>query len=547
MTSRAPEFDYVIIGAGAAGAVIASRLSELPDATVALLEAGPADKNANIHRPAGLFRLFDGDLTWNYRTVPQIHADNREMLFLQGRVLGGGSSINGQVFTRGCPEDYDRWAHEEGCPGWSFTDVLPYYRKSENNDLLAGAYHGTDGPQAISTMAPDPLTRVFVQGCQQAGIPYTADFNGASQRGSGFYQTFTRHGRRCSTAVAYLDGARKRANLTIRTNCIAHRILIEHGRAVGVEISHGGHAETLRATREVIVAAGAIGSPRLLLHSGIGPADHLRELGIDVRADLPGVGENLQDHLDVDIVFAVDSGFGFDKLKPSHRMLWAGLQYVLFGTGPVTSTIVEGGAFLSVDSTSPTPDTQFHFLPASGLEPGVPPVPTGSGCTLNTYFLRPKSRGSVRLKSDDPTDEPLIDPAYLADHHDLEMSVKGVKMMRKIMTQPAFEAVGAREHFPGRGVETDDDIAAYVRAHGRTSYHPVGTCRMGTGDLAVVDASLQVRSINSLRVCDTSIMPSLVSSNTNAAAIMIGEKASDLIKESREDIGMSVRYDEDDD
>ena len=454
-------------------------------------------------------------------------------MFLQGRVLGGGSSVNGQVFTRGCRQDFDRWAGEECCPGWSFNDVPPYFRKSEDNDVLADVCHGVGGPQGISTMVPDALTRVFVQACQQAGIPYTADFNGERQAGAGFYQTFTRRRRRCSTATGCLQPARHRSNLKVRTESTATRILIENDRAVGVDLSAAGRQETVHAARDVIVAAGAIGSPKLLMLSDLGPADHLRTHGIEVIADLPGVGQNLQDHLDIDIVFAVDHGHGFDKHRSPHRMLWAGLQYMLFGTGPVASTILEGGAFWSADPATETPDTQFHFLPASGLEPGVPPVPTGSGCTLNTYFVRPRSRGYVLLRSADPTVMPLIDPNYLAEPYDLDMTVRGFKKMRDIMNQNAFAAIGGKEHYPAHRAKTDDDIEAFIRIHGRTAYHPVGTCRMGTDALAVVDPALNVRSIEGLRVADSSIMPSLISSNTNAAAIMIGEKASDLIKNDR--------------
>ncbi len=530
------EVDYIIVGAGTAGCVIANRLTAHDDVTVLLVEAGPRDSNPNIHRPAGLFTLLGGRLTWNHRTVPQANLNGREMSYVQGRVLGGGSSVNGQVFTRGCPQDYDAWLHDHGCEGWGFSDVLPYFVKSERNDTLAGPYHGTEGPQGISTMSPDPLTRTFVLACQQAGIPYTPDFNGAKQDGAGFYQTYTWRGRRCSAATGYLHPALTRSEragghrLAVRTGSVVNRIVVESDRATGIELVTRGKQEFVRATREVIVTAGAIGSPWLLLRSGIGPADDLRALDIDVVVDLPGTGRNLQDHLDIDLVLSVDPGLGLDAFKAPHRMLVAGLQYVLFGTGPVTSTIVEGGAFWSVDTWSPTPDTQLHFEPASGTEPGTSTPDSGAGCMFNGYFVRPLSRGTVSLASADPETPPLIDPNYLAEPEDLRKTVKIVKLMREIASQPAFAAVGAKEHSPAGKVFGDDAIAAFIRAHGRTAYHPVGTCRMGIGDDAVVDPRLRVRGVDGLRVCDSSIMPQLVSSNTNAATIMIGEKASDLIR-----------------
>ena len=526
-------YDYVIIGGGSAGCVLANRLSENPSVRVLLLEAGGRDRNPYIHLPVGFAKMTTGPLTWGLVTAPQKHANNREIAYAQARVLGGGSSINAEIYTRGTASDYDRWARDEGCAGWSAADVQPYFLRSENNDTLAGEYHGTDGPLGVSNLNPLPLTKAFVKSCQQLGMPYNPDFNGPVQHGTGAYQTTIRNARRCSAAVAYLGPVEGRKNLKIETGCLTTRILLEGNRAVGVEYRQDGAVKTVRAESEVLVTGGAIGSPKLMLLSGIGPADDLTAQGIPVTHDLPGVGQNLQDHFGVDIVYELKDATSLDKYNKIHWMIWAGLQYALFKTGPVASNVVEGGAFWYADKTAADPDLQFHFLNGAGVEAGVPAIASGSGCTLNSYTLRPKSRGSVTLRSARAEDRPVVDPNFIADADDLRTSAEGVKISREIMNQPEFLKYIRREHFPGKEVRTQADFENYARQYGRTSYHPVGTCKMGSDAMAVVDPQLRVRGLQGIRICDSSVMPSLVGSNTNAPTIMIGEKASDLIRGNR--------------
>lgn len=527
-------YDYVIVGGGSSGCVLAARLSENPDARVLLLEAGGKDSNPYIHLPVGFAKMTTGPLTWGLVTAPQKHANNREISYVQARVLGGGSSINAEVFTRGVPQDFDRWAQEEGCPGWSSEEVRPLFLRLEGNQILADRHHGTDGPLGVSNIAdPQPITRAFVQACQQFGMPYNPDFNGARQEGAGVYQTTIRDARRCSAAVAYLRPAMKRTNLTVETGCLATRILFAGNRATGVEYVRGGSLRKVHAESEVVVASGAVGSPKLMLLSGVGPAAELRGLGVPVVHDLPGVGRNLQDHFGIDIVYELSGPYSLDKYNKLHWMAWAALEYALFRSGPVASNVVEGGAFWYDDRSQPVPDLQFHFLAGAGVEAGVPAIPSGSGCTLNSYTLRPRSRGSVTLRSADPTAAPIVDPNYIAEPEDLKTSVEGVKVSRELMNQPALAKYIRKEHFPGGAVRTQADFEAYARQYGRTSYHPVGTCRMGSGDDAVVDPTLRVRGLEGLRICDSSVMPSLIGSNTNAPVIMIAEKASDLIRGNR--------------
>lgn len=527
-------YDYVIVGGGSAGCVMANRLSENPDASVLLLEAGGRDTNPYIHMPVGFAKMTTGPLTWGLVTAPQKHAGNREIPYAQARVLGGGSSINAEIFTRGVPDDYDRWAQDEGCEGWSFKDVQPYFLRSEGNEILASGYHGTEGPLGVSNIRdPQPVTRAFVQACQQYGMPYNPDFNGPVQEGAGVYQTTIRNARRCSVAVGYLRPVMGRANLTVETGCLTTRILFEGTRAIGVEYRQDNALKSVQADQEVVVTAGAVGSPKMMLLSGVGPADQLKALGIDVVQDLPGVGENLSDHFGIDIVYELTTADSLDKYNKLHWMLWAGLQYTLFKSGPVTSNVVEGGAFWRQDRSLANPDLQFHFLAGAGMEAGVPAIQSGSGCTLNSYTLRPKSRGTVKLRSARPEDKPIVDPNFIAEPDDLRVSAEGVKISREIMNQPAFAKYVRQEHFPGKDVRTQADFENYARQYGRTSYHPTGTCKMGVDAMAVVDPQLRVRGLEGIRICDSSIMPSLIGSNTNAPTIMIAEKGSDLIRGNR--------------
>jgi choline dehydrogenase-like flavoprotein len=524
-------YDYVIVGAGPAGCVLAARLSADPAVRVLLLEAGPEDTDPYIHWPVGFYKLTGSTKNaWGYETAPLAHLDGRRMWFPQGRVLGGGGSINAQVFTRGHPKDYDEWAGEDGCAGWSYQDVLPYFRRFEDNERFSNAWHGTGGPIGVSDpISPHPISKVFVRAAQEAGLPYNPDFNGERQEGCGLYQVTQRRGRRSSAAVEYLRPAMARPNLTVRTRAMATRILVEHGRAAGVEYAEGSARHTARAEAEVVVTAGAVGSPKLLLLSGVGPADELRALGIEVVHDLPGVGRNLQDHIDVYVISELNGSYSYNKHTQLHRQLWAGIQYYAFGCGPVTSNLAEAGGFWYADPNARSPDVQFHFLPGSGLEAGVTQLGE-HGCTLNSAFLRPRSRGSVRLAGSDPFAHPLIDPNYLAEDYDRAMSIGGFRLAREIMAQPAFRPFLRAERLPGPEVRTDAEVLAHARRHGKTDYHPVGTCKMGVDETAVVDPELRVRGLACLRVCDSSIMPRLVSSNTNAPTLMIGEKAADLVK-----------------
>jgi choline dehydrogenase-like flavoprotein len=529
-SSSTMDFDYIIVGAGSAGCVLANRLTASGGNSVLLLEAGPKDSNVWIHVPLGYGKLFkDESVNWMYQTEPEPGLGGRVVFQPRGKVLGGSSSINGLVYVRGQHQDFDRW-RQLGNSGWGFDDVLPYFRMAEDQQRGADDFHGVGGPLAVSdTRHSDPLSDAFIAAAAEAGIPVNPDFNGASQEGAGLFQLTTRRGRRASTAVCYLRPARRRSNLRVETSALAQRIVFEGRRAVAVDYRQGGVAHTARARKEILVSGGTYNSPQLLQLSGVGPADLLRSHGIAVVLDAPGVGQDLQDHMQVRVVMRCAKSITLNDVinSPARRML-AGLQYAALRTGPLTIAAGTAGAFFKTSPRLATPDIQVHFLPFSTDKMGEK-LHAFSGFSASVCQLRPESRGSLRIKSADPAMSPEIRINYLATEVDRTANVEALKILRRILQAPALGPYVIDEVDPGAGVSTDAELLNYCRARGSTIYHPTSTCRMGNDARAVVDQQLRVRGTEALRVIDGSIMPDLVSGNTNAAIIMIAEKASQMI------------------
>ena len=523
-------FDYIVVGAGSAGCVLAHRLTASGNHRVLLIEAGGEDRNLWIHVPIGYAKLFaDPKNNWLYNSEPEPELGGRSIIQPRGKVMGGSSSINGLLYIRGQAEDFDHW-RQLGNAGWSFTDVLPYFRRAEDQERGEDELHGVGGPLSVRDVSePHPLCEAFIEACEQAGIPRTDDFNGASQEGAGYFQLTTRKGRRWSTARGYLAPARRRGNLAVVSNALTTRILFEGRRAVGVEYRKDGATHTARANGEVILSSGAFNSPQLLQLSGVGPADLLAQHGIKVIADMKGVGADLQDHYQARLNYRSRTHNTINDMMGSLTgRVAAGLRYALLRKGFLTIGAGYAGAFAKTDPMMATPDVQFHFILFSADSVGqkLHPWP---GFLASICQLRPESRGFVRIKSSDPAQAPAIQPRYMTAQADRDTMVAGLKLLRRVMSRPAMMRYIDEELAFGQKIHSDDDYLEYARQRGTTVFHPTSTCRMGSDVTAVVDERLRVHGFQGLRVADASIMPTVVSGNTNAACVMIGEKASDMI------------------